>query len=332
MVGEIKKAGLTVYPMRFSREKFSPIGLFKAILDVRNAALEMRAGVLHCVSLRCILLGWLATMFGLRSLRVVNHVIGMGSIFSEKPKTFRMRLQKSLVSFCLTRAFQKSFAHTVFQNQDDYYDWIKLAGLSTKQVSRIPGSIEWQDVKQNERGGARILYVGRMLRDKGINELLQAWQRLRAKVDNCELYMCGSIDPGNPNSFTEVELRNLSSSKGIFWLGRRNDVLDQMVKSDIVVLPTYREGFPKVLLEAGMTCRAVVTTDVPGCRDIVEHEELGLLVEPGNSHELYEALKRVCLDRELRQTLAMNLHDKVQSKFTDEAINPIWEKLYRQIN
>ena len=121
MVGEIKKAGLTVYPMRFSREKFSPIGLFKAILDVRNAALEMRAGVLHCVSLRCILLGWLATMFGLRSLRVVNHVIGMGSIFSEKPKTFRMRLQKSLVSFCLTRAFQKSFAHTVFQNQDDYY-------------------------------------------------------------------------------------------------------------------------------------------------------------------------------------------------------------------
>ena len=105
-----------------------------------------------------------------------------------------------------------------------------------------------------------------------------------------------------------------------------------MVKSDIVVLPTYREGFPKVLLEAGMTCRAVVTTDVPGCRDIVEHGESGLLVEPGNSHELYEALKRVCLDRELRQTLAMNLHDKVQSKFTDEAINPIWEKLYRQIN
>ena len=56
-----------MYPMRFSREKFSPMGLFKAILDVRNAALEMRAGVLHCVSLRCILLGWLATMFGLRS-------------------------------------------------------------------------------------------------------------------------------------------------------------------------------------------------------------------------------------------------------------------------
>ena len=308
------------------------MGLFKAILDVHNAALEMRAVVLHCVSLRCILLGWLATMFGLRSLRVVNHVIGMGSIFSEKPKTFRMRLQKSLVNFCLTRAFKKGYAQNVFQNHDDYYDWIKLAGLSTEQVSRIPGSIEWQDVKQNERDGARILYVGRMLRDKGINELLQAWQRLRAEVDSCELYMCGSADPGNPNSYTEEELRNLSRSKGIFWLGRRNDVLDHMVKSDIVVLPTYREGFPKVLLEAGMAYRAVVTTNVPGCRDIVEHEETGLLVEPSNSDELYKALKRLCLDRGLRQNLAMNLHDKVQNKFTDEAINPFWEKLYRQIN
>ena len=332
MVAEIKAAGLTVYPMRLAREKFSLIGVFRAILDIRNAALEMKAEVLHCVSLRCILLGWLATMFGLRSLRVVNHVIGMGSIFSEKPKSVRMRLQKSLVSFCLTRAFQKSSAQNVFQNRDDYYDWIKLAGLSAKQVSRIPGSIEWRDVGQNGSAGARILYVGRMLRDKGIKELFQAWQRLNAEVNDCELYMCGSADPGNPNSFTEDELRDLSRSKGIFWLGRRNDVLDQMVKSDIVVLPTYREGFPKVLLEAGMTCRAVVTTDVPGCRDIVEHEESGLLVEPGNSHELYEALKRVCLDRELRQTLAMNLHDKVQNEFTDEAINPLWEKLYCQIN
>ena len=332
MVGEIKKAGLTVYPMRFSREKFSPIGVFKAVLDVRNAALEMRAEVLHCVSLRCIFFGWLATMFGLRSLTLVNHVIGMGSIFSEKPKTFRMRLQKSLVSFCLTRAFQKPFAHTVFQNHDDYSSWLELAKLSTAQVSRIPGSIEWRDANKNTVNTGRILYVGRMLRDKGIKELLHAWHLLHAEVKDCELYMCGSVDPGNPNSFTEDELRNLSRSQSIFWIRHRDDVLDQMEKSDMVVLPTYREGFPKVLLEAGMTCRAVVTTDVPGCRDIVVHEKSGLLVEPGNSDELYKALKRLSLDRELRQTLARNLHDKVQNKFTDEAINPLWEKLYRQIS
>ena len=332
MVGEIEKAGLTVYPIRLSREKFSPLGVFKAILDIRNAAIEMKAEVLHCVSLRCILLGWAATMFGLKSLRVVNHVIGMGSIFSENPQSFRMRLQKTFVSFCLTRAFQKSFAQNVFQNHDDYYGWIKLAGLSTGQASRIPGSIEWQDVSQNGRDATRILYVGRMLRDKGIKELLDAWHRLCAELDDCELYMCGSADPGNPNSYTEEELRNLSSNKAIFWLGRRDDVVKQMANADIVVLPTYREGFPKVLLEAGMTCRAAVTTDVPGCRDIVEHEKTGLLVEPGNVEELYEALKRLCLDPELRQRLAGNLHDHVQNEFTDEAINPLWEKLYRRIN
>ena len=85
--------------------------------------------------------------------RVVNHVIGMGSIFSEAQNIWDATA-KIISEFLFNESFQKSFAHTVFQNQDDYYDWIKLAGLSTKQVSRIPGSIEWQDVKQN--GGAAL--------------------------------------------------------------------------------------------------------------------------------------------------------------------------------
>ena len=332
MVGEIKKAGLTVYPMRFSREKFSPMGLFKAILDVRNAALEMRAGVLHCVSLRCILLGWLATIFGLRSLRVVNHVIGMGSIFSEKPKSFRMHLQKTLVSFCITRAFKRFSAHTVFQNYDDLSYWSGRAQLTRSKVSCIPGSVEWQEVKQVDEDSGRILYVGRMLRDKGIDELVQAWRLLRDQVHTCELILCGAVDSGNPNSYTVSEMKDLSCEAGIHWLGRRNDILEQMRDASIVVLPTYREGFPRVLLEAGMAGRAVVTTDVPGCRDIVKHQTSGLLVKPRNVDELYKAVKQLYFDGVLRNRLAGNLNDLVLKNFTDRTINPIWENLYNRIS
>ncbi len=331
MVAEIKDAGLTVFPMRLAREKFSLIGVFRAILDIRNAALEMKAEVLHCVSLRCILLGWLAAMYGMKSLRVVNHVIGMGSIFSEKPKSFRMRLQKSLVSLCLMEAFKRSSAHTVFQNHDDLSYWSGRARLNRSQVSCIPGSVEWQEVKQLDGDSRGILYVGRMLRDKGIDELVQAWRLLRDQNHSCELKLCGAVDSGNPNSYTVGEMNELSSEAGIHWLGRRNDVLEQMRNAAIVVLPTYREGFPKVLLEAGMARKAVVTTDVPGCRDIVKHQTSGLLVRPRNVDELYKAIKQLYFDRALRNRLAGNLNDIVLKGFTDRTINPLWGKLYNRI-
>ena len=119
---------------------------------------------------------------------------------------------------------------------------------------------------------------------------------------------------------------------GIHWLGRRNDILEQMRDASIVVLPTYREGFPRVLLEAGMAGRAVVTTDVPGCRDIVKHQTSGLLVKPRNVDELYKAVKQLYFDGVLRNRLAGNLNDLVLKNFTDRTINPIWENLYNRIS
>ena len=136
---------------------------------------------------------------------------------------------------------------------------------------------------------------------------------------------------GNPNSYTKSEVEGLVQERGFNWLGRRDDIPQQMAAAHMVVLPTYREGFPKVILEAGMAKRAVVATDVAGCREIVEDQKTGLLVKSGEVRPLSEAMGKLLYDSSLRESLAQNLHERVQTEFSDSVINPQWLDLYGRI-
>jgi len=332
VTSELEKAGLKIFSMPLSRERISATEILASSKGIWKAVKEFEADILHCVSLRCILLGWIATRSQANPPRIVNHVIGMGSIFSEEPTSLKMHGFRKMMDWSLKRAFRKPGTITVFQNQDDKDWWSKQAKLRSEQVTCIAGSIDWKHNFHPESGGPnRILYVGRMLRDKGISELIEAWSQLRVAGSTAQLYMCGAVDPGNPNSYTKSEIETLAQEQGFNWLDRRDDIPQQMAAAHMVVLPTYREGFPKVILEAGMSQRAVVTTDVPGCREIVEDQKTGLLVEAGDVKTLTEAMGRLLDDPSLRQCLAQNLYERVQSGFSDSAINPQWKDLYARI-
>ena len=332
VTSELEKAGLKIFSMPLSRERISATEILASSKGIGKAVEEFEADILHCVSLRCILLGWLATRSQANPPRVVNHVIGMGSIFSEEPTSLKMHGFRKMMDWSLKRAFRKPGTITVFQNQDDKDWWSKQAKLTSEQATCIAGSIDWRHDYYPELGGSkRILYVGRMLRDKGINELIDAWSQLRDAGSTAQLYMCGAVDSGNPNSLTKSEMEALAWGHGFNWLGRRDDIPQQMVEAHIVVLPTYREGFPKVILEAGMSQRAVVATDVPGCREIVEDQKTGLLVKAGDVKSLSEAMGRLLDDPSLRQCLALNLHKRVQTEFSDSTVNPQWRDLYVKI-
>ena len=332
VTSELEQAGLKIFSMPLSRERISAKETLASSKGIRKAAQEFEADILHCVSLRCILLGWLATRSQTNPPRVVNHVIGMGSIFSESPSSLKMHGVRKMMDWSLKRSFKKPGAITVFQNQDDKGWWSKQAQLRSEQVACIAGSIDWKQNFHPEPGGPiRILYVGRMLRDKGIGELIDAWSQLQAAGSTVELYMCGAVDSGNPNSYTKFEVEALVQERGFNWLGRRDDIPQQMAAAHMVVLPTYREGFPKVILEAGMAKRAVVATDVAGCREIVEDQKTGLLVKSGEVKPLSEAMGKLIGDSSLRECLAQNLYERVQSEFSDSVINPQWLDLYGRI-
>ena len=332
VVEELQQSGLEVYDMHLSRDRISLSELFAASKSIIQSIENFNPDILHCISLRCILLGWYATRTNSTSPRVVNHVIGMGSIFSEKPKSIKTRIIQGIVDWGLKKAFRKHGATTVFQNNDDLRWWKKRVDLQSNQMLCIPGGIDWhQDNFECAPHVSRILFVGRMLRDKGILELIDAWSQLLEEGIFSELYLCGAIDLGNPNSFSKTEMETLAEERGFKWLGRRTDIPKQMARASLVVLPTYREGFPRVLLEAGMANRAVVATDVPGCREIVENEKTGLLVKPREVRSLFLGMKRLLNDPPLRERLARGLHQRVKTEFADSVINPKWKNLYDNI-
>ena len=330
-VAELEAAGLVVFPMKLSRDKISASETLAAAKAVREGVQAFRTDVLHCVSLRCVLFGWLA-MRGVRDRpRVVNHVIGMGSLYSDEARSMKLRLLRGGVDWCLRRAFRAPDATTVFQNHDDLNWWRDHAALTENQLACLPGSIDTALAKASTDADGppwRMIFVGRLLKDKGVAELMEAHAVLRARGMAVELALCGDVDAGNPKSFTCTEAEEFGSADGCIWLGRRDDVLEQIAASHMLVLPTYREGLPRVLLEAGLTRRAVVATDVPGCREVVVDGESGVLCAPRDAMALAEAIQRVFEDEDLRGRLAEGLRKRVEEKFADSVVNPRWWNLY----
>ena len=330
-VAELEAAGLVVFPMKLSRDKISASETLAAAKAVREGVQAFRTDVLHCVSLRCVLFGWLA-MRGVHDRpRVVNHVIGMGSLYSDEARSMKLRLLRGGVDWCLRRAFRAPDATTVFQNHDDLNWWRDHAALTENQLACLPGSIDTALAKASTDADGppwRMIFVGRLLKDKGVAELMEAHAVLRARGMAVELALCGDVDAGNPKSFTCTEAEEFGSAEGCKWLGRRDDVLEQIAASHMLVLPTYREGLPRVLLEAGLTRRAVVATDVPGCREVVVDGESGVLCAPRDAMALAEAIQRVFEDEDLRGRLALGLRERVEEKFADSVVNPRWWNLY----
>ena len=330
-VAELKAAGLVVFPIKLSRDKISASETLAAAKAVREEVQAFRADVLHCISLRCVLFGWLA-MRGVRDRpRVVNHVIGMGSLYSDEARSMKLRLLHGGVDWCLRRAFRAPDATTVFQNHDDLNWWRDHAALTENQLACLPGSIDTALAKASTDADGppwRMIFVGRLLKDKGVAELMKAHAALCARGMAVELALCGDVDAGNPKSFTCTKAEEFGSADGCIWLGRRDDVLEQITASHMLVLPTYREGLPRVLLEAGLTRRAVVATDVPGCREVVVDGESGVLCPPRDATALAEAIQMVFKDNDLRGRLAEGLRKRVDEKFADSVVNPHWWNLY----
>lgn len=328
---ELEAEGFHLFSMGLSRERVSPMQVFSSVTSVKEVCERFQADVLHCVSIRCVLLGWLAMRNVKFPPRIINHVVGMGSIYANGNRTIKSWVMKRLVDFGLRRAFHLPGAQTVFQNPDDLNWWMSRAGLTDNKTELIPGSISWVDQERTPEPSVKplkILFVGRMLQNKGVEDLYQAWRSLRREGIKVELIFCGDIDKGSPSSLTHQAMCAYGAETGCTWLGYRNDVMDIIKSCNLVVLPSYREGFPKVILEAGLGARAVIATDVPGCRGLVVHEKSGMLVKKRDIHGLASAMKQMLGDAAKRKALAEGLHQHVRAHYTDDVVNPRWWKLY----
>jgi glycosyltransferase involved in cell wall biosynthesis len=205
-------------------------------------------------------------------------------------------------------------------------------GIAKKQIALIAGSGVDIDrfTPMPEPGGAPTLgFVGRLLDDKGIRTLVAAHQLLRTRVPKAQLLIAGTPDPANPASVTEGEARSWNELPGITWLGQVNDIADFWARIHVAVLPSRREGLPLSLLEAAACGRAMIASDVPGCREVVVQEQTGLLFPVDDVPALADAMERLAVDPQLRARCAMAARTRVVERFAGEIIGRQIIELYR---
>jgi glycosyltransferase involved in cell wall biosynthesis len=225
--------------------------------------------------------------------------------------------------------------HVVAQNEDDLQFLNRFARRPLAQTTLTRGSgvdlqrFQKQPLPHNDP--PKILFVGRLLREKGIFELVDAIRMLRATGQPFRFDVCGSVDRGNRSSATSEQCDQWLAEGLIDTLQRVDDVRPHLAKADVVVLPSYREGTPRSLLEAMAVGRPIVATDVPGCREVVEDEVNGVLVPPEDVRSLADALTFLLDSREKREQMGAASRERAENQFDERAVIATNLDVYRSM-
>ena len=329
----IEDSGITVHPVSYSRQSLSPSSALRTTLLLRKVILRLTPDIVCAVALRAILLARLALM-GTGRLPCLNILTGMGSLYSSANRSLSLRLTRSIVERWLGFAARRSVSHTVVQNASDL-DFVRhLFRIGSDACTLIQGSgisPEWTP-RPEPTGGFRVVYVGRLLRDKGAADLVEACRLLGADGFPLSADIVGDLDPSNPESYRPEEIALWKKIRGVTLKGRRTDVLEQISAAHLLIHPSYYgEGLPKILLEAGVCQRAVITCNTVGCRDAVRDGENGLLVPPRNPQALANAIERLARHEGLRHRLALRNRERVLNEFANEIILPRYVDLIERM-
>ena len=286
-----------VHTLPLSTKGANPFREIWALYRLIRECRRVQPDVIHLFTLKCVLYGSLAAPFAPRA-RVVGALTGMGYLFTSRRAD--VRLLKTLVLHALKLGLKLSNAQLIFQNEFDRTEFVDNGLISRDRTRVIRGSgVDCNAFNPKNRKPAanrrrRLLFCGRLIAEKGIRDYLQATATLQKQGYEFESRIAGQPYPGNPSSLSAQEVEELSKSSAHCFLGHQDNMPALLAATDVVVLPTYyREGTPKVLIEAAAAGCALITTTIPACEDIVENGSNGYYVEPTNPDQLVVALRKI---------------------------------------
>jgi glycosyltransferase involved in cell wall biosynthesis len=252
---------------------------------------------------------------------MVNAFTGLGYVFISN--NVRTMVLRSAVSNLLRWALAHPNSRVIFQNQEDLDQLIRARIVQRDKSVIIRGA--GVDVKKfvpisQENPEPVVILAARMLWDKGIGEFVNAARSLKALGVEARFVLVGMLDEVNPAHIPRKDLLAWEKEGVIEWWGHREDMPQVFSSALIAVLPSYREGLPKVLLEAAACGRPIIATDVPGCREIVKHNYTGILVPPKDSGALAHAMRTLLGDARLRARLGARAREMVVNEFSAEQV------------
>ncbi|MDM1496786.1 glycosyltransferase family 4 protein [Myroides odoratimimus] len=296
---EINQNGVEFVDFRFSRSGTNPLTELNTLKKFKDLYRRIEPDVVHQVTLKPIIYGSIAAkQLGIKG--VVNAVSGLGYTFTDGRQGLVQKLMLKMMKY----GFNRPNLSIIFQNGDDQEVLTKLGAVNvTNRMYRIKGSgVDLDKFEQKPFpifDVIKIVLPSRMLWDKGVKELCIATDRLKSKYkDSIQFILAGMVDSDNKAGVPEKYLREWEEGEYVKWIGYQKDMVAVYANSHIVVLPSYREGMPKTLIEACAIGRPIVTTDAVGCKECVDEGENGYKVPVGSVKELAEALEKLILNQE----------------------------------
>ena len=314
---------VTRFGLRLDRELWAVWSIFRLMRVVKPE-------LVHLVALKAVLVGGLAAAFARVPARIVT-IAGLGYVFDSRG--WRERLARAVFRLALLGVVSAN-TRIIVQNSEDMAR-IAVTGFIARRGVLIPGSgvdLDYFHPSPEPPGPVVVLMPSRMLWNKGVAVFVAAARDLRAAGVAARFHLAGDTDPGNPAEVPPATLAAWSDSGVVDWLGHVEDMPALLAASHIVCLPSsYGEGVPKSLIEAAAAGRAIVATDIAGCREIVRDGENGLLVPPRDAPALAAALRRLIDDGTLRQRFGARGRAIAQARFGIADVVAATLAVYREL-
>lgn len=319
---KLRDLGLRWEPLPMDRRSLNPLRELVLLNHLWWLFRRERPALVHGFTIKCAVYGSLAARLAGVPARV-NAVAGMGYVFASGD--LKARLLRPVVRALLRLALDGERARLILQNPDDVALFAQAGLVDAARVRLIPGSgVDCRRFTHATRALAgsplKVLLAARLLWDKGLAEYAQAARQLLGQGRAIRFLLAGTPDPGNPAAVPEASVQAWVNEGLLEWLGHVDDMPALLASVDLVVLPSYREGLSKSLIEAAACGLPLVTTDVPGCREVVTDGVDGLLVPVRDAAALADAIARLQDDPALATRLGVAARARALAEFDERIV------------
>jgi len=328
---KLQEYGLHVFSVPFVRASLNPWYEIRALWRIFHIYWQWRPHIVHQVAFKPAIYGTLCARI-LRIPRVINAIAGLGIVFVAQ--NLKARILRPIILTSLRLLIRHPSCYLIVQTSEDAA--VVGQGVSVDHIKLIPGAgvdltVFLPDHAVANRNHCQVIMVSRLLWSKGVGEVVAAAKIIKKEGLPIDITLVGEPDLANPDHVPLAQLKAWHSQGLIIWLGRRSDIAALYQQADIAVFPSYYgEGVPKTLLEAAACGKPIITTDHPGCRDVVVHGENGLLIPPRNVNALVAALRRLYNNKELCITMGERGRQRVLTTFAEDKIIQATLALYSE--
>lgn len=333
-LGEIEALGCRTIDFDFRRSSLKPLDQAAVVRNLARLIAAEKPAVVHAIAMQALVVTGLALKFSPRVPHTVLHLTGLGFLGISNSRA--ARLVRPFAMRVLGGVLRQPGNWLLAENLDDVA-YLRDGGADADERLTIlggagidPDAYPAQPPANNSVPVAA--FVGRMIRSKGVDVLVEAQRRLAGRGIPLALSLYGKTDDDNPEGVPRAEIEAWTRQGGVTWHGHVSDIRDVWAHADIAVLPAItREGLPRAVLEAASSARPLVVTDVPGCRHVVRHGVDGLIVPPSDPAALASALERLINDPALRSAMGASARARVLDGFTTGHVRDGIRDAYRRM-